>query len=67
MKFQFNEKAKRFLKSEKTLKRRSDLITLLEHYSRWLEQHGYLDTDWRTEAPFAIDEYLKSSQKDITS
>lgn len=44
------------------LKERSDQITLLEAYSKFLEERGYLDTDWRTEAPYAIDEFLKTQK-----
>lgn len=39
---------------------RSERIDLLEKYSLWLEKHGYLDSDWRSEPPFAIDEFLKT-------
>lgn len=39
---------------------RAEKIDLLEKYSLWLEKHGYLDTDWRSEPPFAIDEFLKT-------
>lgn len=35
---------------------------LLEDYSRWLEKHGYLDSDWWVEELTAIDAY----QKDIS-
>ena len=35
-------------------------ITLLEEYSNWLMEHGYLDTDWKDEPPYAIDEFLKT-------
>lgn len=41
------------------LAERDKTIGLLEKYSKFLEEHGYLDTDWRTEAPYAIDEFLK--------
>lgn len=33
---------------------------LLEKYSVWLTKHGYMDTDWKDEPPFAIDEFLKT-------
>lgn len=33
-----------------------------EAYSKFLEDQGYLDTDWRTEAPYAIDEFLKTQK-----
>lgn len=39
---------------------RTKNINLLESYSKFLEQNGYMDTDWRTEEPFAIDEFLKT-------
>lgn len=42
------------------LKERDAIITLLEKYSRFLEDHGYTDTDWRTEKPYAIDEFMKT-------
>lgn len=43
----------------KALEDRSEKIKLLEAYSNFLEEHHYLDTDWRSEEPFAIDEFLK--------
>lgn len=45
--------------TDKQLAERSHKITLLEEYSKFLEAHGYLDTDWRAEPPFAIDEFMK--------
>jgi hypothetical protein len=36
---------------------------LLYKYSMWLTKHGYMDTDWKDEKPFAIDEYLKTNKK----
>jgi len=44
------------------IKDRSDKITLLESYSNFLMDHGYLDTDWQDEPPYAIDEFLKESE-----
>jgi hypothetical protein len=41
---------------------RSDKIKLLEAYSNFLEEHHYLDTDYRCEEPFAIDEFLKENK-----
>ncbi len=32
---------------------------LLNTYSKFLEERGYLDVDWRTESPFAIDEFMQ--------
>lgn len=39
---------------------RNETIELLEKYSLFLENLGYMDVDWRTEEPFAIDEFLKT-------
>lgn len=44
--------------SREGLKDRSEQIDLLYEYSLFLEKNGYLDTDWRSEPPFAIDEFL---------
>lgn len=35
-------------------------IRLLEAYSLFLEKQGYMDVDWRSEWPYAIDEFLKN-------
>ena len=35
---------------------------LLNLFCLFLEDDGYLDTDWRAEEPFAIDEFRKSKQ-----
>ena len=45
-----------------TLKEHSDKLTLLKNYSEFLEKNGYLDTDWRYEKPYAINEYLKATK-----
>lgn len=42
---------------------RSDIIEILEKYSLFLEEQGFMDIDWRTEPPFAIDEFLKTLKK----
>ncbi len=42
------------------VKKRGEIITLLEKYSIFLQDSGYLDTDWNTEPPFAIDEFMKT-------
>ncbi len=34
-------------------------IELLEAYSKFLEESGYIDSDWWQEQPTAIDEFLK--------
>jgi hypothetical protein len=39
---------------------RNNTIELLEAYSKFLQKEGYLDTDWNTEPPYAIDEFLKT-------
>ena len=56
-----NQIYEQHLRSEanKKLKVRSDKMILLEAYSLFLEKNGYLDTDWRAEEPFAIDEFMK--------
>lgn len=41
------------------LNERGEKITLLDAYSKFLEEHSYLDGDWRDEEPFAIDEFLR--------
>lgn len=56
-----NDDLRAFLAAS-TLAKRNDEITLLEAYSKFLEDRGYLDTDWRTEAPYAIDEFLKTQK-----
>ena len=57
-------KSEAFKKSEakKALKVRSDKMILLEAYSLFLEKNGYLDIDWRSEEPFAIDEFMKQNK-----
>lgn len=45
------------------LRTRSGIITLLEKYSQFLEEEGYLDTDWKTEPPFAIDKFMETIKK----
>jgi hypothetical protein len=41
-------------------------IELLDAYSKFLEKHGYLDTDWRDEFPTAIDQFMNLSRKPKT-
>ena len=56
----FNENNPKEIKiMENTLQNRSDKIKFLEEYSLFLEKNGYMDTNWRVEEPFAIDEFLK--------
>lgn len=43
----------------KEIDQRTYEIERLEKYSIFLEKNGYMDIDWRTEEPFAIDEFLK--------
>lgn len=47
------------LKLENRLKTRNDLINLLNEYSLFLEKEGYLDIDYKTEEPFAVDKFIK--------
>lgn len=46
------------------LEKREEEINLLGQYSIFLEKMGYLDSDWRTEEPYAIDEFLKQQTKE---
>jgi hypothetical protein len=48
----------RFMKENEVIIRNAK-IELLEAYSKFLEEEGYTDTDWRAEEPFAIDKFLK--------
>jgi hypothetical protein len=41
------------------LRNRSEVMELLEMYSMWLEEEGYMDVDWRVEGS-AIDEFVRS-------
>ena len=36
-----------------------DVRGLLEKYTKFLQENGYIDTDATCEEPFAIDEFLK--------
>lgn len=36
---------------------------LLEGYSEYLEEHGFMDSDWREEEPFPIDVFLNSNKR----
>jgi len=38
-----------------------DLETLLYDFADWLHKKGYIDTDYYTEEPTAIDAYLKDN------
>ena len=49
----------KYLERKKWLLKRSEKLELLERYSLYLEKQGYTDIDWRTEEPFAIDEFMK--------
>ena len=37
---------------------------LLERYSKFLSEHGYMDDDWWTEKPTAIERFMKESHKE---
>jgi hypothetical protein len=47
------------------LKERSDKIEILERFAKFLEKNGYLDTDWQTEPPYAIDTFLAQDKEPI--
>lgn len=43
-----------------------ELAVILEDYSDWLHKHGYIDSDYYTEEPHAIEAYIKEKyNKDI--
>ena len=44
---------------------RNKVIKLLQSYSEFLEDEGYMDVDWRAEEPLAIDKYLAASEKHL--
>jgi len=46
-------------KLQASLKERAEKIELLERFAQFLEDEGYLDTDWRSEPPFAIGRFMK--------
>ena len=50
------------LPEREKLKGRSKDIDLLQEYSIWLTKNGYMDTDWKDEEPFAIDEFMKTKK-----
>ena len=51
-------------KSEKkALADRDAIITLLDDYSKYLEENGFLDTDWKAEKTYAIDDFLSKDRK----
>ena len=39
-------------------------VKLLERYSKFLSEHGYMDDDWWTEKPTAIERFMKESHKE---
>lgn len=41
----------------------NDALELLERYSKFLEEEGYMDNDWWSEEPKAIDEFIKTIYK----
>ena len=48
---------------EAALTHTNEQIELLESYSKFLEEEGYMDADWYTEEPFAIDTFLALTRK----
>ena len=61
--FDANWNFKTGLMRENAVEATERTIVLLERYSQFLEQKGYIDSDWRTEAPYAIDDFLKTAYK----
>lgn len=41
------------------LNTKAEIIDALTLYSKWLEEHGYIDADWWCEHPQAIPEFEK--------
>ena len=41
--------------------KRNAKIEFLDSYSKYLEKNGFMDTDWRTEEPYAIDDFLTNN------
>lgn len=50
--------------------KQAQILSLLDAYSNWLMENGYMDTDWRDEPPYAITEFMKelefSSKYEVT-
>lgn len=44
-----------------TLQQYNVLLEILDLYSRFLEEHDYMDSDWHIEKPTAIDQFLKEN------
>jgi len=38
-------------------------IEILEEFGLFLEKEGYMDTDWRTEEPYAIDKFIERKRR----
>lgn len=47
------------MRSKEEWQREFKLRDELQKYSEWLQDRGYLDTDWCCEEPKAIDEYIE--------
>lgn len=50
------------IEQKERLSNRNAIIGLLENYSTFLAANGYMDEDWRSEPPYAIDEFLKLTE-----
>jgi len=50
----------------KYLKANGDNLTLLDEFGHFLEKEGYLDLDWRSEHPTAINEFLNQTSNKWT-
>jgi hypothetical protein len=42
---------------------RSEKLKVLKKYSEFLTKNGYMDTDWKDEQPYAIEEFMKEHHK----
>jgi hypothetical protein len=42
---------------------RSEKLNVLKEYSEFLTKNGYMDTDWKDEQPYAIEEFMNEHHK----
>ena len=53
---------KDFIRQEISLAKKEErekVPEILNQYSEWLSEHGYMDSDWYCEEPKAVDEFIK--------
>jgi len=49
------------------LNKKADKIELLERYSKFLESHGYTDSDWWSEKPTAIESFIEEEGLEVNA